>query len=178
MLIQIVSVEQGQVPAGKKYKMIEVAFKGEDGKVAGKKIMDFSYPTVYNTLKAASQGDKFDVTTVKEGDYWNWSAIKKAEGNTGGGGLGAVGVAGTAQSPTQSYAASSNDRYETKEERLARQKYIIRQSSLSTAVETLAVGSKGVDPDKVVELARKYEAYVFETNPIQELMDMSDDLPE
>lgn len=175
MLITIVSVEQGQVPAGKKYKMVEVAYKGEDGKIAGKKVMDFSYPTVYNALKAASQGDKFEITAVKEGDYWNWSEIKKAEGAaspvtaTGGSGEG---------NRTQAFAASSNDRYETKEERQARQKYIIRQSSLSTAVETLAVGSKTVDPDKVVELARKYEAYVFETNPIQELMDMEDDLPD
>ena len=175
MIITIVSVEQGQVPAGKKYKMIEVAYKGEDGKIAGKKVMDFSYPTVYNTLKAASQGDKFEVTAVKEGDYWNWSEIKKVDGAAS-----PVAVTGgsTEGNRTQAFAAGANDRYETKEERQARQKYIIRQSSLSTAVETLAVGSKTVDPDKVVELARKYEAYVFETNPIQELMDMNNDLPD
>jgi len=41
----------------------------------------------------------------------------------------------------------------------------VRQSSLSAAVATLAVGAKGVKPTDVIDVAKLYESYVFGTQP-------------
>ena len=167
MLITIVNVSEPQ--AVKKYFTIEVAYKNDKGQVQGKKLMSFTYPLVYSTLKGAQAGETYDVTLVKEGDFWNWTAASKVEG-------GSQEVA--QQTKTQAFAQGSQDRFETKEERLARQRYIVRQSSLSTAVETLAVGSKtALDPNAVIAVARQYEEFVFGTG-VQGIIDMQDDLPE
>ena len=48
--------------------------------------------------------------------------------------------------------------YETAEERARRQVYIIRQSSLGTAVELLGSGASVAD---VINTAKQFEAYVF-----------------
>jgi hypothetical protein len=180
MLIQIVSVEQGQPPAGKKYQILEVAYKDDQGKIAGKKILSFSHPTVFNTLKVAQAGEKYDVTNTKEGDYWNWTAIKKYE-TTGESPRKSGDITETTTYKAYEKAGMANDRYETKEERAARQLLICKQSSLAQAVATLAVGSKSVSPDAVIELANKYLDWVTSTepkDPVQELVDMRDDFPD
>ena len=68
--------------------------------------------------------------------------------------------------------------YETKEERAQRQVYIIRQSSISSAVELLGTGAKTAD---VIATAKEFEAYVFakEANPTKEVNfdDLEDDIP-
>jgi hypothetical protein len=179
MLIQIVSVEQGQPPAGKKYQILEVAYKDDQGKIAGKKILSFSHPTVFNTLKAAQAGEKYDVTNTKEGDYWNWTAISKASA----GQATAMQTAAQEKTSTQQYAAQSNDRYETKEERAARQVMIVKQSSLAQAVATLSVnpGKDKLQVEDVLQVAETYSAWVLsedKKDPVQELVDMRDDFPE
>lgn len=166
MIITIINVSD--VQAVKKYFTLEVNYKDDNGTTKGKKLMSFTYPLVFNTLKTAKQGEVYEVKNVKEGEFWQWTEATKVEG----------GAASVAPSKTKEFAAASNDRYETKEERAARQTLIVRQSSLSSAVATLTVGSKAVDPDAVINLAKKYEAYVFSSDPIQELIGMSDDLPD
>ena len=176
MIITVVSVEPGSVPAGKKYQMLEVAYKDEGGKVAGKKVLSFNYPLVFNTLKAASQGEKYDVTLKKEGDYWNWVEIKKAEGSSS-----ENAKAEGSSSNTKQFAAQAKGNYETAEERATRQVMIIRQSSLSTAVATLGAGAKSaLDPENVIAVAKKYEEYVLSKepeDPVKALQEMDDDLP-
>ena len=61
-----------------------------------------------------------------------------------------------AESATPTRVTGSN--YETKEERAARQVYIIRQSSLATAVDLLG---QGASTDTVIETAKVFEAYVL-----------------
>jgi hypothetical protein len=180
LIIQIVSVEQGSVPAGKKYQVLEVAYKDDQGKIAGKKILSFSHPTVFNTLKAAQAGEKYDVTSTKEGDYWNWTDISKATGATIP--AGAM-QESTAATKTQAFAQNANDRYETKEERAARQVMIVKQSSLAQAVATLSVnsGKDKLQVEDVLKVAETYADWVLgegKKDPVQELVDMRDDFPE
>jgi hypothetical protein len=176
LIIQIVSVEQGSVPAGKKYQVLEVAYKDDQGKIAGKKILSFSHPTVFNTLKAAQAGEKYDVTSTKEGDYWNWTAISKATGVAA-----PADVVSTGKTATQTFAAQSNDRYETKEERNKRQSMICKQSSLAQAVATLKTDKATPDKANVLVLAQEYYNWVVaedKKDPVQELIDMEDNLPD
>ena len=110
-----------------------------------------------------------NVTTIKneKTGYWDWVGLE-------GDGI----VAETKQASASVGARVTGSNYETKEERAARQVYIIRQSSLSTAVELLGQGKSVAD---VIATAKQFEAYVFgsEANPTQEVNfdDLEDDIP-
>ena len=169
MLINIVDVGSPNTHAaknGRSYQSIEVTYKGENGQVGNKKLMSFSNPAVFNHIKNLQKGSSVNVTTVKDANgYWQWTGI---------GGDNAV--AETKQSaPTQSGGRVTGSNYETKEERAARQVYIIRQSSLSTAVELLGQGSKVAD---VIATAKEFEAYVFsKESGIDAINSLEDDIP-
>ncbi len=65
---------------------------------------------------------------------------------------------------TSNVGSVSRSTYETPEERAKKQVYIVRQSSLSVARDNLAVGAKSPpDAESIIALARKFEAYVFDT---------------
>ena len=151
MIIKIIAISGPE--AVKKYFTLEVNYKDESGKVAGKKLLSFNHPLVFNTMKAAQAGESYEIKTVKnDAGYWDWTEARKVEGGE---------VTKQAQTSTQQFAASSTDRFETKEERAQRQVLIVRQSSLSNAVETLAVGAKAVKPQDVLDLAAVYEEWVY-----------------
>ncbi len=105
-------------------------------------------------IQGYAKGDRVDVVTVKEGDYWQWKAIAKegdapprveATKSTGGGGK----------------VIGSN--YETAEERARRQVYIVRQSSIASAIQLIDKESieKAKAVDEVLGIAKRFEDYVF-----------------
>jgi len=160
--IEVVSVGAPQtIPTsnGRSYQAIEIAYK-KDGKIEGKKIMSFSNPAVFKAVQNLTQGTIAYVTTEKnDKGYWQWEAV-----NTD--------AASAASAPVQTQSSGSTagntksfSNYETKEERQQRQVMIVRQSSLSNAVATLAVGSKAVKPEDVIAVAKQYETYVMGTGP-------------
>jgi len=172
MLINIVDVGAPNTHAaknGRSYQSIEVTYKNEQGQVANKKLMSFSNPSVFNYIKELTKGAQVNVTTTKDANgYWQWTGI---------GGDGSVATPQT-KAPQQAGGRVTGSNYETKEERAARQVYIIRQSSLSTAVDLLGTGAKVSD---VIATAKEFEAYVFakEANPTKEVNfdDLEDDIP-
>jgi len=175
MLIKIINVSQPEKiqTARGGYFTMEVNYKDEQGKTQGKKLMSFSSPEVFNTLKTAAQNDQFDITSEKDKNgYWQWIAISKADGAQPSSSSGAK--------PAASVAGRST--YETPEERAARQKLIVRQSSLTAALATLSVGAKAINKDEVKALAQEYSDWVFEVkdevvpNPA-DLSDIDDDIP-
>ncbi len=170
MLINIVDVGSPNTHAaknGRSYQSIEVTYKNEQGQVANKKLMSFSNPSVFNYIKELTKGAQVNVTTTKDANgYWQWT------------GIGGDGSVATPESKPAAGGRVTGSNYETKEERAARQVYIIRQSSLSTAVDLLGQGSKVAD---VIATAKEFEAYVFakESNPTKEVNfdDLEDDIP-
>lgn len=71
-------------------------------------------------------------------------------------------MTGTATSAAKGgYTASPKSSYPTDEERAKTQVYIVRQSNITAAINTLSVGAKFVKPDDVMALAKRYEDYVF-----------------
>jgi hypothetical protein len=173
MLINIIDVGQPNTHAaknGRSYQSIEVTYKAENGQVANKKLMSFSNPSVFNHIKSLTKGAVLNVTTTKDAaGYWQWTGI---------------GDDNVSETTTQTKPASTGggrvtgSNYETKEERAARQVYIIRQSSLSTAVDLLGTGAKVAD---VIATAKEFESYVFakDPNPTKEVNfdDLEDDIP-
>lgn len=166
MLIKIlnVDVEQQTAKNGRAYEIAEVLYSA-DGKAGNKKIMSFSNPGVFKTLKEAKKGDTFDVALQKDDKgYWQWSGIS---------------AGGSSEKATASASVSQNTNrsFETKEERDARQRLIVRQSSLAQAI-TFALGGHAKDDvseEQVIALADRFTDWVFEK---VDLFDQPDDLPD
>ena len=176
-IITIVNVEitQRAGAAGKKgYEQAEVVYKQEyNGKtdVKNKKIMSFANPAVFATLKEAKTGEIYEVTQVKEGEFWQWTAIAKA----GESGSSKPATQASSAKPTPTSNSSFNRDFETKDEREKKQRYIIRQSSLSSAISVLTTGVKAPpSAADVKKLADEFVAYVYEA---PSLFEMPNDLP-
>lgn len=165
MQIQIINVAKSNQTskAGKPYEQLEVTFKNitYGGKVEAKKLMPFGEnKNAFEALKNANNGDSFDVTVVKNTAGFNdWPVVGPV-----GSAPAAVPSAGfTPASAPSAQAAPARGGWETPEERAKKQVYIIRQSSLSTAVAALSTGSKTPpEADAVITYAKQLEAYVFE----------------
>lgn len=151
MNITILSVNQttGYDKNNKTYQILDVAFKNNTfGKVEGKKITSYN-KAAFDILAVANANESFDVVVEKnKGGFNEWTALTKLSAEA------QATKAVTGSTATKSY------QYETAEDRAIKQRSIIRQSSLGHAVATLSVGSKGVDPEKVIEVAKQYETYV------------------
>jgi len=174
---QKIKVIKTEVTKAAKYDMLEVTYTNlsYQNKLESKKLPNFKNPEVFNTLVKAVDGDVFDVDQVKDGQYWQWERIRK----------GVEGAATTQEEgsgfPTGSTKAVSSPKstYETPEERAKKQVYIVRQSCLSNAIGTLAIGAKSAPESKaVIILAQEYEKFVFGRDAMKALLDMPDDLPD
>lgn len=167
MQITVIDVSQQTHAAknGRTYQSLEVAYKNDQGQTQSKKLVSFTNPDVFKVAKDWQKGAVVEVTTVKDANgYWQWT-----------------GLGGNAQVATETKQATPSTRvtgsnYETKEERAQRQVYIIRQSSLSSAVELLK-GSTNKAQD-IISLAKEFEAYVFEqSSGIDAINAIEDDIP-
>ena len=156
MQIQIVTTTVTTKPTTRgSYQELEVVYKNLtfQGKVESKKLMSFGAgASSFTTLSTASGGSVWDVTVVKNDKGYNdWVSTTPA-----------TGVSVTEAAPTGKPAPTPRSTYETPEERAQRQVLIVRQSSLSSAIATLAIGSKlAPKPNEVIAVAKEYEAYVF-----------------
>lgn len=179
MIITIVNVS---APESKgTWQSLEVIYKDEMGRTNNRNIVSFGKTAkTFKDIQEYANGDVVEVTTEqttgKDGKpYNNWIAV------------GEVGTVPQSSAPANKPAAASTaapkagggGNWETPEERAKRQVFIIRQSSLSTAVGTLAIGGKPTPTGKaVIALAKEYEAYVFGLNTdVANFDDFDDDIP-
>ena len=171
MLIKLihVDVETMQAKNGKTYEQAEVLFES-DGRKNTKKVMSFSNPAVFKTIKDAERGKSYQVEQVKDNNGYNqWTKFVPADSYT-------PDPKPTSDRVTSTTAPPANRNFETKEERDARQRLIVRQSSLTNAVAILAPGAKSsLDPEVVKALADSLVDWVFER---VDLFDQPDDLPD
>lgn len=179
MFVEIVDVVREEKPSsnGKgTYGALTVTYRS-NGKIAEKKLMSFANPAVFKYFEKAQKGDSVDVTSVKneKTGYWDWTAI----GTGSGGDATQTNTGGQAVAQTATRVTGSN--YETKEERAVKQRYIVRQSSLSNAISTLAISSKSTPKSgEILELAKQFEEYVFATPSALDMLvnEMDSDIPE
>jgi hypothetical protein len=155
MQIQIQFISADVEDKGK-WKMAEIAYKDVvKGQVSSKKLMSFNFPVVYKTLVDAKKGEVYTITMEKsDKGFWDWTAAALSTSvDTGSGGI--------PEGPTSKGFTSPKSTYETPEERAKKQVYIVRQSSLSAAVETLKTDKKNPTPAEVIAVAKQYETFVF-----------------
>jgi len=159
MNITILSIDIKTIPTKNgSYQKAEIAYKNNtfQGKVEGKAIMSFgASKKAFEILSTSSSGDTFDVEIIKNDKGYNdWVGLTKGQAAV------ANAVPGTAPGKTPTATPKSN--YETPEERAQRQVLIVRQSSLSAAVNALTPGSKAaLKAQDVIAVAKDFEAYVF-----------------
>lgn len=151
--------------AGKPYQMLEVAFKNNTfGKVESKKLMPFgAQKAAFDALANAQAGSVFEVTVVKNDQGYNdWTAIVQAP--PGAAIASPQAVPGSINKPTAGNAVQVKSTYETPEERAKKQVYIIRQSSITSAISSLAVGAKSaLKPEDVLAVAQTYYDWVMQS---------------
>lgn len=90
-----------------------------------------------------------------------------------------------ASAPPQKAGANTNTAnsyqardFETKEERVLKQRLIVRQSSLTTAISVLSVGAKTLNKDDVKALAEEFYDFVFaQKTGGAAIQEMEDDIP-
>lgn len=159
MQIQIIATSVETKPTARgSYQQLEVTYKNLtfQGKVESKKLMSFGAgANAFTTLSTAQAGTTYEVTVVKNDKGYNdWTAVVTSNG--------AVAAASSAPPIPSKTAVGARSTYETPEERAQRQILIVRQSSLSAAVSTLAVGAKALKSADVLALAQEYVDFVFE----------------
>lgn len=148
MKIRVVKTE---VTDKGKYKLLKVTFRNlETNKVMSQNCPSFSHPDVFNTLKDVPSDSVFEIKVEKEGEYWNWVQATPSEAPT------EPAPATPAVSGTSRAGTSTGRDWETREERALRQILIVRQSSVTAALQ---IDSQNLD--KVLENAAKIESWVF-----------------
>ena len=153
---------------GRTYQSLEVTYKNEQGQAQSKKLMSFSNPQVFKAAQTWEKGTQVNVTTEKDANgYWQWTGL--------GGGESTVADNKPAASSGNSTRVTGSN-YETKEERAARQVYIIRQSSISSAIDLLKDNKPTVEG--VLQVAKQFEDYIFaEKKGVDAINDLDDDVP-
>jgi len=131
------------------YNALTVNFTDERGKTTARKIFDFAAKEVYASLKGASPGQVYEVSEQKNTKgYDEFTSAKPTSEKV------AVPPAG---------AAVPKSNYESADERAARQKLIVRQSSVSSAIALLVLqGDKKSTVDNVVQIAKQLEDFVYD----------------
>ena len=186
MQISILNVQSTTQTAksGKPYQQLEVAYKNLtfQGKVESKKVMPFgAQKAVFDALANATVGNVFEITVVKnEKGYNDWTSAKQAA--PGAPGLEAAVGNGSINNakPTMGQTTQVKSTYETPEERAKKQIYIIRQSSISSAVDTLTAGAKSPPTSEaILALAQTYYDWVMQSPEAavkQDMFDIPNDL--
>jgi hypothetical protein len=102
---------------------------------------------VFKAVQDMQQGKTYTITTEKnDKGYWQWEAVATEEESK----------PSSAQTP-----AKTVSNYETREERQQRQQFIIRQSSITSAIALLAAnGGKKNTVEETLEVAQQFVDFV------------------
>lgn len=160
----------------KPYQQCELTYKRLDtGKVEAKKIIEYYAKDIFANAATAASGSQWIVTAEKGEQYWEWKGFTPI---APGGGQAPQAQAKAAGVVNNSTSTATRSTYETPEERAKKQVFIVKQSSLSNAIETLSVGAKSLKSEDVIALAQMYTDWVFDTKPTVPFADMEDDIPQ
>lgn len=154
-VFQSVSITEEKKPGAKQGYQKAVVIYTYNGEPRKQTVVSFSNPAIFKQVQELSQGQEIEVDVVKNaGGFNEWKNI--TVGNAGA----SSGTATTPQNASTTRVTGSN--YESREERAGRQVLIVKQSSLSAAAATLAVGRKTeIKPEEVIAVAEQYKDWVF-----------------
>lgn len=159
--VKVKEVTVENVVKGKsRYSIAHVVhdFKGE---TRTQKIMSFANPEVFKRVQNLKEGDLIEITVTKnDAGYNQWAKVDMASDK--------VEADTPERAPSQSTGRVIGSNYETPQERADNRVRIVRQSSLSNAIATLAAGGNRVDPADVLDQAQRYFDWVYEEDDSDE----------
>ncbi len=162
MQIELTSI--GQVYVDKKLEKLELHYL-RDGKPSKRLLVNVAdSKDVFQKVRGAKVGDKFDIELRKDGEFYNWIGANQILSD----------YPEAAAAPAKGVPAVAKSTYETSEERAARQVFIVRQSSIANAIAFHA--STEVQPrlEDIIKTAKEFEVYVFGKALAEEI---KDDIP-
>jgi hypothetical protein len=146
------------------YQVAEVVYSNDRGENKTKKIMSFSNPAVFAVVSKGAKG--WHDTESDGAPYYNWTSIKPAGGDD------------QQAAPAAAKSGVVKSTYETAEERKVKQLYIIRQSSISNAIDYLKAVHKEDEPawnvNDVLNVAQEFVDFVYGTEEALASMDSED----
>ena len=159
MRVKIVNVDVEKVSNGKtSYSKAAVTYL-YDGQARTQNIMSFTNPAIFKAVQE-KVGQDVEISITKNAKGYNeWASLDEAGA--------AAGIQSPQATPPSSSAPPSTTRvsgsnYETKEERAAKQIYIVKQSSLSSAIALSEANKAKASPEEVIAVAQKFVDFVFE----------------
>lgn len=167
--VQEVTIED--VKKGKNsWQVASVVYTTPKGDNKTKKVVSFSNPGVFATVKDITSGTEIEVDFVPDDEYYNWAKVTKLSNAE------PTSVPSKIAVVPQSRAATTTSTYETAEERKFKQLLIVRQSSISNAIEYQKIrGDELWNTDDVIETAKTFVDFVY-GNDVK-LIDMESDIP-
>lgn len=139
------------------YKAWQLIYKDMNGQVKEitKSVQGLKFnPALRDSLASILPGDAITIVQEKDGQFWEVKAIEK------GTNMAALADAGK---PAFSGGKVTGSNYETREERAARQRLIVRQSSLTAALTYFELTKGKPTVEEVKILADEFTNHVFET---------------
>lgn len=162
-----VNVTSKTSKAGKPFQNAEVIYKNLDSnKVENKNITQYS--TVFKAVADAQSGQVFDAKAEKDdAGFWQWTQFVRQTGE----------AAQAAVANTAAAAPAKGGTWETPEERAKKQTYIIKQSSISSAIAMLTPGAKAsLSVEQVVAVAQQLTDFVLGLDQRVDLFEDKNDL--
>lgn len=141
------------------YKAWQLIYKDQNGQVKEitKSVAGLKFnPALRQTLETLATGDEVTVVQEKVGQFWEIKAIEK--------GLNTAVMSDTPK-PAYSGGKVTGSNYETPQERAARQRLIVRQSSLTAALGYFELTKAKPTVEEVTNLAEELCDFVFEKAP-------------
>jgi hypothetical protein len=120
---------------------------------------------VFKVLAESLPGQTYNIDSQKNAEtgYWDWvSATRVLEGGTSEVAPAPAAPSAAYSRPSSPATAAPKSNYETPEERAAKQVYIVKQSSISSAIDLLTTGAKSPPTvAAVLETAQQFTDFVF-----------------
>jgi hypothetical protein len=159
MLIKIINVTVETVPSGKgrSYEKAVVTYDS-NGREQNFSLMSFTNPAVFKTIKDSTPGQEFDVTVGKNDKGYNtWTAV-------------ALTTTGSTQPGKPASTTVARSTYETPEERKLKQLYIIKQSSISNAIQYIKElnNEEPASVEYVLDVAQKFVDWIYDI-PLEQM---------
>ena len=153
--MSVITVREVQIAQSGRNQIATVLYTSSRGEDKQKKVVSFANPAVFSTAKNAKAGEQYEVS-FKEGDqYYNWISMVPVGDD-----------APTRPAPVVNTSGPtiSKSTYETADERKIKQLYIIKQSSISSAVELLSVnpGKEKIQVEDVLNIAQRFVDFVYD----------------
>lgn len=181
MLVKILNVDVENVVKGKsRYSIANVAYM-VNGEARTQKVLDFANPAVFKQLPGLVGQDVNVTVTKNDAGYNQWSAIGDSAQESSAQSSGNQSAtrapsnsSSTASVPSTPSRASST--FETPTERANKQVYIVKQSSLSSAIALAANNKEKSSPEDIIKTAQQFVDYVFGTPDTSKMETLESDV--